>query len=284
MSIAETSAAPDAEILAAGAARRFAFVPNLRPLLSGALIGSGVLGALFLGAWRSGRLGEIDGTFVAVLLGSVAFAVALVVGGGYRTARRTAATLGHVELDDRGLRWRWGDGSRGFDAPWAAIDRAAFDARNCVAVLYRREGGPLLVGVLSEHGVPAGTVVPERFGELAALVKARVPEAPAGGGAGAAPSALRLGLLCGAVAAILYGANLALGASLGWRRQLVTAPALLGLVGALITLAAARIRAGRGPVVSPLYSPGYRARVLRFLIVLSLGNFLLLWLLNGYGR
>jgi hypothetical protein len=281
VSIAETSAAPDVGAAPVGVPWRFAFVPSARPLVFGTLGGLAVVGAWFLWVWRTGRMGEIDAASISVLLGSVVAAVALVIGRLYHTARRTAATLGHVELDEGGVRWRWRDGSLGFDVPWAAVERAAFDHRNGIAVLYQREGGPILVGVLSDNGMPDGFVVPERFGELAALVKERVPEVAAGG---AAAGALRLGLLTCAVAAGLGGTNQILGAWLGWRGQLLTAPALMGALGALIVIAAARIRAGRGPLVSPLYSPSYRARVLRTLVVVSAANFLLLALVNGLGR
>jgi hypothetical protein len=86
------------------------------------------------------------------------------VGRSWRSARSAASVLGHLELDEEGVRWCRPDQSPGFDVPWKDLERATVDARNFTVVLRRRDGGALLLGVLGGYGAPSGFVSRRRTG------------------------------------------------------------------------------------------------------------------------
>lgn len=263
-------------------ARQFAFVANAQPVVRGAIGGVVVLSLLAAWAWWSGRLQHADATYLVVMASIAAGSCAFVVWRLWRSARAAALTLGYIEVDDEGVRWHRGDEAPGFEVRWNDVERATVDARNSIVVLFPRGASPVVVGVLSQHGVPSGAVVPERFEEIAEFVDARVPSAPhvgAGNGAAARPSLL-LGLLSVVAAGALYGANVAIAEHLHWTRWLVPMPAFVGAVGLLVLLAGVRIRTGKGPLISPLYGRAYRGTVVRFLVVASIANFVLVSVAN----
>jgi hypothetical protein len=273
-------------------ASRFAFVVNRGPVLRGGLLGAGLLCLGFGWAFATGRVQAVDWSFAAVVIGSIVLVPPFVVFRMLSGSAKAAAALGQLEVDDLGARWVRPDSTFGFDLRWADVERATFDDRNSTVVLFRREGGSAILGVLGQHGVPAGNVVIERFGELVERVRARVPTTDHWAEANviaakentrvkeAGDRALKLGALSCLVAALVYGANLAVAAQLHWKRFLVAMPVFIAVVGAITLLAGFKIRSGKGPQVSPLYAPGYPATIYRFLAVATVANGVLVAMLN----
>jgi hypothetical protein len=277
--LGESSAAPS------GFAQ-FAFVRSARPLVQGTIIAVGLLTALAAWAAWTGRLRYADGTYAAVMIACVVGGVALTLGRMWRTAGRAAAALGRLELDDTAVRWRQVDGSLGFDVAWTEVARATVDARNDTVLLFKHDGGAIPLGVLSSRWTPAGFVVLERFAEIVARVSAKVPTAPHAGSADTATARrlLTLGAVTAAVAAGLYAANVALAARLHWHRLVAIMPIVVGLIALVTIVAGVRVRAGHGPLLSPIYGPSHRAAMLRFLVVATIANFALLALYNALPR
>lgn len=201
-------------------------------------------------------------------------------------ARRDARSLGTIELDHQGVRWWRGDGSLGFDIRWNDVALATIDAANFTILLRTLDGSPVLLGALSPQEMPSGQVVLERFGEIVELVERQVPSARHQGtkDPAAGRSIIGLGLLTCLMAGALYAANRALGAQLHWHRFVLLMPVVIGGTGLVIVSGGVRVRIGRGALISPLYGPGYRAKVVRFLVVATVANFVLLGAVNGLGR
>jgi hypothetical protein len=158
-------------------AERFAFVANPRPVVQGGIVGVLLLASFYgWGAW-TGRA-HYDLTSALILIGSVLVTVPWVLFRIRRQSVRAAAELGFLELDDRGLRWERPDATLGFSAAWSEFSRASVDARNFAVVLFRPDGAPQLLGVLSENGGLSGFVILERFDALVARVKEKLPTEP----------------------------------------------------------------------------------------------------------
>jgi hypothetical protein len=268
--------------------RQFAFVANPRPLILGSIIGGlSALVLMALWAWRNVRLRDpMDVVVVAFAVTAGLMAGGVSVRRRLLHARRDARSLGHIELDDRGVRWRQRDGSLGFDVDWKDVALATTDASNFTVLLRLLDGSPVLLGVLSEQHVPSGQVVLERFGELVEMVERKVPSAkhPGTKDPAAGRSVIGLGLLTCLMAGALYAANRELGVQLHWHRLLLLMPAVIGGIGLVIVIGGVRVRIGRGALISPLYGPGYRAKVVRFLVVAAVANFVLLGVMNGLAR
>lgn len=267
-----------------GSTRQFAYVPNARPVVQGTVGALVLLSLSFVWVWWSGRMAHVDATFVGVMVASVVVGIGVRTTLVWRRVRRAASAVGQVEVNAEGVTWTRQDASIGFTETWTDIERATVDARNSMVILFRPDNGPLLIGVLSEHGVPSGFVVLERFGEFVEFVSARVPlEAHAGSKDEAAGRrTLLLGLVTSAVAAVLYGANLLVAHCFDWTRLLVHMPVVVGAVGLLTLVAGARVRAGKGPLVSPIYAGSHQAGIIRFLVVASVSNFVLLVVVNAF--
>jgi multisubunit Na+/H+ antiporter MnhC subunit len=57
-------------------------------------------------------------------------------------------------------------------------------------------------------------------------------------------------------------------------------PILVAAIGLLTVRAGLRIRFGRGPLTSALYSPGYPPVVIRFVLTAIVANFVIVALVN----
>lgn len=266
--------------------RRFDFVANPQPVVRGAIGGVAILAALFAWALATGRVHDVDATYLLVVVACSAASVSFVVFNMLRNAKRAAAALGYVEIDTRGVRWCRSDAPPVFDAAWNDVERATVEPKNATLILHRREAPPLLIGVFTQNGIPSGYVVPEKFEQIAALVAAKVPSTTHRGSASPAASArvARIGALGCAVAAALFGANEILASRFGWSHVLVHMPLFVGAVALLQLFAAARIRAGNGPLVSPLYGDAYGKTFARFLLVASISNFVVVVVVNSVAR
>lgn len=268
--------------------RQFAFVANRRPLILGALIGGlSALVLMVLWAWRNVPLRDpMDGVAVVFALAAGLMAGGVSIRRRGSEARSTARSLGHIELDDQGVRWWQQDGSLGFDVHWKDVALATIDASNFTILLRMLDGSPVLLGALSQQDSPSGEVVLERFGELVERVESKVPSAKHQGtkDPAAARSVIGLGLLTCLMAGALYAANRALGAQLHWHRLHLVMPVVIGGIGLVIVLGGVRVGIGRGALISPLYDPGYRAKVVRFLVVTIVANFMMLGIVNGLMR
>ena len=266
--------------------RRFRFVANPGPLIHGGIGGTAILLVAFAWAWWIGRIRDVDTTYLGVLLASAGVSVVFIVGSIWRNARRAASALGCLEFDQQGVRWNRADASLGFTALWTDIERATVDSSNATVVLFRCDAAPIIIGVLSQHGVPSGFVLPEKFEEIVTLVTGRVPTSPHLGSTDstAGGRTVRLGALVCVVAGSLFVADTLLEGLFGWGRLIVHMPIFIGAFGVLTVVAGARIRAGKGPLVSPLYTPTYRTTIIRFLVVASLANFVLLVVVNSFAR
>jgi hypothetical protein len=62
-------------------------------------------------------------------------------------------------------------------------------------------------------------------------------------------------ILQGTIAGLVV---LALLAKMHWNRMLVVVPIFLGAIGLFVLFAGVRIGSGKGPLVSPVYHPGWR--------------------------
>lgn len=103
---------------------RFEFVAAKRPLIQGT-IGALVFGAIVLAwAWLSGRIQSFEPMTAGMMAASVAVALPVVLGGGWRRAREAARMLGHLEVDGAGVRWHRPGAALGFDVSWSAVERS----------------------------------------------------------------------------------------------------------------------------------------------------------------
>ncbi len=277
--------------------QRFAFVANPRPLFRGTVGAVVILSIGFVWAWWSGRIKNVDAGYIGMVVAIVAVVPPLMYWLQLRGTRRSAASLGHVEVDDAGVRWQRPDGSIGFNVLWVDVSSATVDARNFTIVLFRRDGGPAsIVGALSQHGVPSGAVVLERFDEIVELVSLKVQASPFKESVDpsaakvnahlqqAARRTLWLGLGGCLTAVAVYAANMALAARLNWTRWLLPMPLVIGGFSLLALVAAVRLRRGNAPLLSPIYLPSYRTTVVRFFVVASLANFILMAIANTIYR
>lgn len=274
---------------------RFAFVVNRRPAIYGSV---GAVVILFVGygwSWWTGRIHSVDATFIATMIAWTTLVPAFMLRRTLRNAQQWAASFGHIEVGDIGARWSRPDGTFGFDVPWSEVDRATFDLRNSTVLLFPSAGGTgAFLGALGQYGTPSGFVVLERFEQLVSFISAKVQTSAHDAGANRSRAAestfldlvakrtLLLGAASCVTAAGVYAANLALQAHFGWNRLLLPTPLLIGATGVLAIIAGLRIRTGTGPQISPLYSPDYRVKVLRFLAVASAANFVLVGVVNAF--
>lgn len=276
-------ASPSAhEIDRDGSRKRFDFVANPQPVIRGAFGGVAILAVFFAWALATGRVRNVDATYLSVVVGGSAASVAFVVSNTLKNAKRAAAALGHVEIDARGIRWCRPEAAPVFDATWTEIERATVEPKNATLILHRLGAAPLVLGIFSPDGIPSGYVIPGKFEEIRALVEAKVPCATHRGSASPAAGArvAKIGALGCLVAVGLYGANQMLAAAFGWKDLLVHMPIFVGAVALLQIFAAVRLRAGKGPLVSPLYGDAYGKTFARFLFVASISNFVLVIVWN----
>jgi hypothetical protein len=257
-------------------------------LILGSILGGlAALVLMALWAWRNVPLRDpIDVVIVAFALAAGLMAGGASIRRRWLDARHDARSLGYIELDDQGVRWWQRDGSLGFDIHWKDVALATIDASNFTILLRMLDGSPVLLGALSQQDMPSGQVVLERFGEIVELVEHKVPSARHQGtkDPAAGRSVIGLGLLTCLMAGALYAANRELGAQLHWHRLLLLMPVVIGGIGLVIVIGGVRVRIGRGALISPLYGPGYRAKVVRFLVVATVANFVLLGVMNGLAR
>lgn len=278
-----------------GQPQRFLFVANSRPLFRGTVGAVVILSLILAWVWWSGRIKNVDASYVGLLIAIIALGPPLNLWMRLRAVRRSAASLGHVEFDHKGVRWKRPDGTNGYDIAWDEVEHAKVDAPNFTVVLFRRDGGPAtIIGALSQHGVPSGEVILERFGEIVELVSTKVQASPHGQSAErsrakqdahiqqAAKRALLMGGFSCLTAASVYVANTALGACLHWTRWLLPMPVLIGGFGLLFLVAGLRLRGGKYPLVSPLYHPSVFVIVFRFLVVASVANFVFAAVANSF--
>jgi hypothetical protein len=256
---------------------RFEFKGGQRSIRNGLIGGVVFMLAVALWAWATGRLRHVDLAFAGVMVGCVAGSVLVVGWRILRGARQGALMLGAIELDGESVRWRKGDGSLGFDVPWTAIEHGIVERSRRQILLRVRDAAPVLLGETS------GFAELDRFDELERRVAGRVPVEPhqGSGNAEVGRKIARSGLVWLAAGATMYGVNLGLASALHWTRALALIPGLLGATGLVLLLAGFRIGLGRGPLHSPLYNPAYPAPQLRFLLIATACNLVLVAVRNG---
>lgn len=216
------------------------FVSSIRPTIQG-FTGAVVLIAVGgTWAWSTGRA-----TLEMVALWIVIAVVALPIVAVQRRASLAAhaKTLGQIEVDDSGIRWRRPDATLHFTTSWADIERVVMDVSTLLLVM--REGSAFPLAVF-ENGTPSAQYAIDRRDELVELIRKRVPiEAHvAAPNVAAGTRAMLVGLGVCVAGAALYGANLVAASLLHWDRFLVMMPAVMGGLGLLTIGAGQRLRSG----------------------------------------
>jgi hypothetical protein len=233
------------DTLAGGNPQRFSFVANTRPFFRGAVGGITVLALGFAWFWWTGRL-HPDATFVGIVVVSFTLVPPFTV---WRQRRHVAASLGLIEIDDDGVRWQRPDGTMGFNVPWREVSRATVDSPNFTVVLLQRDSSPVLIGAISQYGVPSGTVILQRFGEIVEVVSGKVPTSPHGGSRD--PAAARRMILvnvAGCLTAMaLYLTNVAIAGRLHWTRWLVPMPGVIAALRRPVEIIARFMEIGHVP-------------------------------------
>lgn len=191
-----------------------------------------------------------------------------------RLWRRQVQSLGAIELDARGLRWRRPD-TVAFSAEWPEVKQVIFDRPHRSVQIFLSERPPFLIQ-------DAGFGAIDRFGELCSAFAERATCAEFDGRTlkKAGLRSLLLGAAALLVAACLYGANLLARQQLGWHRGTWSFPIFICAVGLLYLLAGVRIVMGRGTQLAATRMQQAPRQMLRFLGVAVCGNFAILLALN----
>ena len=257
----------------------FRFEVARASIVRSVLLGVLLFALLPVWGWWSGRMRNIDATYIAII-GSVSIAAALWV--GWRTVRANetaAATMGTIAVDARGFRWCTSDGNLALEAAWEAVTTATIDRRLRHILFTRNDAPPVLLGYGS------GFIGIERFEQFEQALQAHVTVQPHTGETDrpAAARLIALGSVGIALAIGIYSLAPVFNSVFGWRRHIAATPIALGAVAFIIVMAGVRIGLGRGPLVSPLYASGYWKSVARFYVVLTLAHVVLLAVYNGMG-
>ena len=239
----------------------------------------GATGVPLFASWGffTGRVKGADPTYWAVVFGG-AIAAGILVGWRLLTVTQKAAlALGVIIVDEKGLRWQRRDKSIVFDSAWSDFQGGIVDRTNDQILLKRHKQNPVLLSRVM------GNIDMDGFAKLAALVESKLTLEPHGKVIDRV-SARRV-IFCGTitclVAAALFGLNTLVGAQMGWSRMMMPMPVVVAATGTLILFAGVRISLGKGPIVSMMYNPSYGRTVLRFLLVASMANVVLVWVMNG---